>query len=152
MPDQSTDDAVRIERLVPAAVDAVWAMWTDEERFCSWYGPTGATCTPVRFDPTVGGDRVLTMTVHTPAGTRSMWFVGRFLEIEAPRRLVYTETMSDGDHGQPTEPATTITLELTAHDDSTLLRLVHQGIPADSPGATGWLAALDKLEAAVQAG
>jgi uncharacterized protein YndB with AHSA1/START domain len=151
MPEQPTDDAVRIERLVPAAVDAVWAMWTDAARFCSWYGPAGATCTPVRFDLTVGGDRVLTMTVQTPGGTRSMWFVGRFLEIDASRRLVYTESMSDGDHGHPDEPATTVTLELTAQDGGTLLRLVHQGIPAGSPGAAGWLAALDKLDTAVQA-
>ena len=56
-------------------------MWTQPQHFAAWYGPTGATIGPVRFD----------------------------------------------------------------------LRPDH-GIPADSPGATGWHMALDKLEAALTRG
>ena len=46
MPEQTTDDAVVIERLVEAPIAQVWAMWTDPKRFAAWYGPTGATVGP----------------------------------------------------------------------------------------------------------
>ena len=40
---------------------------------------------------------------------------------------------------------TEVTVELTATSDGTRMVLTHAGIPADSPGATGWSMALDKL-------
>ena len=53
MPEQTTDDAVVIERLVDATIDRVWAMWTDPSLFGSWYGPAGASVQhrPVRPSP-----------------------------------------------------------------------------------------------------
>ena len=67
MPEQTTDDAVVIERVVDATVDRVWAMWTDPSLFGAWYGPAGATCDTVRFDLRSGGERVVAMTVQTLA-------------------------------------------------------------------------------------
>ena len=86
-----------------------------------------------------------------------MWFVGEYRVIEAPNRLVYTESMSD-EHGNLKSPAemgmpgdhpevTEITVELTADGDGTRMVMTHAGVPADSPGAMGWNMALDKLEA-----
>jgi uncharacterized protein YndB with AHSA1/START domain len=149
MPEQSTDDAVILDRLIAAPRPTVWAMWTDPTHFGSWYGPAGATCGTVRFDLRAGGERVVAMTVQTPGGERTMWFTGEYLEVDGPNLLVYTEAITDGDGGVPQSPITTVRLELTAEGSGTRLRLVHQGIPADSPGATGWQMALDKLEAAL---
>lgn len=149
MPEQSTDDAVVLERLLAAPRPVVWAMWTDPAQFSSWYGPAGATCGPVRFDVQPGGERVLAMTVRTPSGERTMWFTGEFLEVDAPSVLVYTEAVTDRDGGPAQSPITSVRLELTEDGPGTRLRLVHRGIPADSPGATGWQMALDKLEAAL---
>ena len=46
-----------------------------------------------------------------------------------------------------------VTVELRAVDGGTAVVLTHAGIPADSPGATGWAMALDaladRLEAAI---
>jgi uncharacterized protein YndB with AHSA1/START domain len=152
MPEQSTDDAVVIERLVDAPIAQVWSMWTDPEHFAAWYGPAGATCGAVRFDVRPGGERVVSMTVPTPAGERTMWFVGEHLDVREPGLLVYTETMSDADGGAPQSAATTVRVELTAAAGRTHLRLTHHGVPAGSPGATGWQMALDKLQAALAAG
>jgi uncharacterized protein YndB with AHSA1/START domain len=153
MPEQTTEDAVVIERLVDAPVGAVWSMWTDPERFAAWYGPTGAVIDTVRIDLRVGGERVVAMTVQTPGGERTMWFAGKHSEIDEPRLLVYTEAMTDADGGEPQSPVTTVRLELGPADgDRTRLRLTHHGVPADSPGATGWHMALDKLHAALHPG
>ena len=35
-------DAVVIERSFDAAVELIWAMWTDPKHFAAWYGPAGA--------------------------------------------------------------------------------------------------------------
>jgi uncharacterized protein YndB with AHSA1/START domain len=35
------------------------------------------------------------MEVQTPAGPRSMWFAGEYLQVVANRLLVYTEFISD---------------------------------------------------------
>jgi uncharacterized protein YndB with AHSA1/START domain len=151
MPEQSTDDAVVLERLIAAPRPTVWAMWTDPTHFGSWYGPAGATCGTVRFDLRPGGERVVAMTVQTPGGERTMWFIGEHLDVDEPSVLVYTEAITDGDGGVPQSPITTVRLELTAQGPGTRLVLTHQGIPADSPGAMGWQMALDKLTAALQA-
>jgi uncharacterized protein YndB with AHSA1/START domain len=149
MPEQSTDDAVVLDRFIAAPRPTVWAMWTDPTHFGSWYGPASATCGTVRFDLRAGGERVVAMTVQTPGGGRTMWFTGEYVEVDEPSVLVYTEAITDGDGGVPQSPITTVRLELTAEGPGTRLRLVHHGIPADSPGATGWQMALDKLEAAL---
>ena len=149
MAEQTTDDAVVLDRLIAAPPPMVWAMWTDPHHFGSWYGPAGATCGTVRFDLRPGGERVVAMTVQTPSGERIMWFTGEYLEVDEPRVLVYTEAITDGEGGILQSAMTTVRLELVAEGSGTRLRLVHHGIPADSPGATGWQMALDKLEAAL---
>ena len=87
------------------------------------------------------------MTVQTPSGERTMWFVGEHLEIVEPALLAYTEAMTDRDGGDPQGPVTSVRVELTEEDGGTRFRLTHHGIPAGSPGATGWQMAFDKLEA-----
>jgi uncharacterized protein YndB with AHSA1/START domain len=150
MPESATaDDAVVIEREINAPIDAVWSMWTDPEQFRGWYGPDGATIPVARFDLTPNGERVVAMRVQTPGGERSMWFVGAHEELHPPRLLVYSEAMATEDGGPPQGPTTIVRVELEELDGGrTRLRLTHQGIPADSPGAVGWNMALAKLEAA----
>ncbi len=148
--------AVVIERTLDAPIEAVWSMWATAEGFASWYGPEGATIPSCTHDLTVGGRRHLCMEMQTPNGAMQMWFVGEFLEIDEPNRLVYTETMSNeaGDTLSPAEmgmpegtpTSTTVTVELTPIDGGTRMVLTHAGVPADSPGAQGWQMAIGKLE------
>ena len=149
MPEQTANDAVVIERLVEAPIDQVWSMWTDPQRFALWYGPAGATIGTARLDVQIGGERSVEMTVQTPGGERTMWFLGEHVEVDSPRVLMYTEAMAGSDGGAPQSPITTVRLELTATGERTQLRLTHHGVQAGSPGATGWQLALDKLQVAL---
>lgn len=158
MTDQnSSQNAVVLERTLDAPVGLVWRMWTAPKHFQAWYGPDGAAIPVAEMDITVGGRRLVCMEMQTPNGTMQMWFTGEHLEIVENRRLVYTESMAD-EHGRVLSAAeagmpdghpmtTEVTVELHDLGGRTKMVMTHAGVPADSPGAAGWNMALDKLEA-----
>lgn len=143
-----------IERDLDGPPEVVWQMWTDPDRFATWYGPPGATVPVAEMDVRVGGARRTCLEMSTPGGPMSMWFAGEHLEVDRPRRLVYTETTADAD-GNPVSPPgapagthppdTEVRVELHDLDGRTRMVLTHVGVPADSPGGAGWAAAVDKL-------
>ena len=61
--------------------------------------------------------------------------------------------LTAADMGMPLHhPVTTeITVELDVVDGRTKMVMIHAGIPKDSPGATGWAMAFDKLAAYLSA-
>lgn len=150
-----------IERTLTAPPETVWAMWTEAAHFAAWYGPSGASVTVATMDVRVGGTRLIQMEMATPDGPMQMWFTGTFVAVEPHRELVYTEALCDEkgtiltseQTGLPADHPTTteVRVELLAVDGGTAMVLTHTGIPADSPGATGWLMALDKLDARLSA-
>jgi uncharacterized protein YndB with AHSA1/START domain len=144
--DPGATDAVVIERTLDAPIDLVWRMWTDGHEFASWYGPTGASIPVAELDAHVGGQRRVCMEITTPDGPMRMWFGGEHRTVEAPTLLVYSEQITDED-GTPTPGghATEVRVELSDLDGRTRMVLTHHGIPNDSPGATGWTMAFDKL-------
>lgn len=144
-PRQQPRDAVVLERLLPIPPEQVWPLWTVPDRFAAWYGPPGAVVTVRAMDVRVGGDRRVSMTVHTPAGERVMHFAGVHLTVEMPHLLAYTEAVIEAAGDDPDDAATEVNLALAPDGTGTRLTLTHFGIPAGSPGETGWSAALDKL-------
>ena len=148
-----TKDAVVIERTFDAPVDLIWQLWTDPEHFKQWYGPQGFTVPVADMDLRVGGKRTICMA--SPDGSMKMWTTGEYVEIAPNERLVYTESMAD-EHGNVVSPSamgmpeghpetTEVTVLLEALDRRTKMVMTHAGIPADSPGASGWNQAFDKL-------
>lgn len=147
--------AIVLERDLAAPPSRVWAMWTDADRFASWYGPPGATIVVRELDPVVGGPRHVGMELATPDGPMTMWFVGEHRRVDEPHVLAYTESIANED-GEVLDPTamgmppdhprvTVVTVELAASDGGTHLVLTHAGVPAGSPGEQGWSAALDAL-------
>jgi uncharacterized protein YndB with AHSA1/START domain len=154
-----TNNAVVIERIFNAPVDRIWQLWTDASQLPNWYGPSGFTVTVVEMDVRVGGRRLLYMM--PPNKQMKIWTTGEYKEIVPTARLVYTDcpadeagnvlslaTMGMGDDTNPM--VTEVTVLLEAVDGRTKMVLTHAGIPAGSPGASGWEQAFDKLAAAVE--
>ncbi|MFP3907253.1 MAG: SRPBCC domain-containing protein [Acidimicrobiales bacterium] len=152
-------DAVVIERSFDAPVELIWRMWTDPEHFAAWYGPDGATIPVAKMDVRVGGTRLVCMEMHGPDGPMQMWFTGEFREVVENERLVYTESMADehgnvlspSDTGMPEDaPVTTeVRVDIEPVGASTRMVMTHVGVPGDSPAASGWAMAFDKLAAYV---
>jgi uncharacterized protein YndB with AHSA1/START domain len=152
-------DSVVLERSFDAPVDLIWQMWTDPEHFKGWYGPQGATIPVAKMDVRVGGTRLVCMEMQTPNGPMQMWFTGQYREVVENERLVYTESMAD-ENGNVVSPsamgmpeghpiATEIRVELEDLGGRTKMVMTHVGISSDSPGATGWVMAFEKLVAYV---
>jgi len=162
MTDEKADrDAVVIERSFDAPVELIWRMWTEPDHFKAWYGPAGAVVPIAKMDVRVGGSRLVRMQIATPDGPMRMWFTGQYREVVTNRRLVYTESFSD-EHGNVVSPAelgmpdghpitTQVIVELEDLGGCTKMVMTHAGVPADSPGAAGWMVALDKLAAYINA-
>ena len=152
----SDQPEARVERTLDAPISQVWSMFVTEQHFAGWYGPPGASIPVCDFDVRTGGRRFVEMEIAPPNGEMTMFFVGEFVEIDEPVRLVYTEALADADGnvlppdragmppGSPTN--TQVIVELSdLGDERTALVVRHVGIPADSPGAPGWVMALEKL-------
>ena len=157
MADDTRAESLTIERTLPAPPETIWKLWTEPEHFSVWYGPEGGSVPVATIDLRVGGTRLLCMEVTTPQGPMKLWFTGEYLEVVENRRLVYTDSMAD-EHGNVMtaeqlgmpagHPTTTeVQVDLEAVAGGTRMVLTHLGIPAGSPGAVGWMAALDKLDA-----
>jgi len=154
-----TKEAVVIERIFDVPVDLIWQLWTDPEHFKQWYGPKGFTVPIAEMDVRVGGKRLICMT--SPDGSMKMWTTGEYVEIVPNERLVYTDSPADenGNVVSPSAmgmpegyPATTeVTVLLEDLGGQTKMIMTHAGIPADSPGATGWNQAFDKMTDYIEA-
>jgi uncharacterized protein YndB with AHSA1/START domain len=90
----TSDRELRAVRVFDAPRDLVFKMWTDPEHIVKWWGPNGFTTTIHKMDVRPGGDWELVM--HGPDG-RDYPNHKRYLEIDAPKRLVF-EHVSEPRH------------------------------------------------------
>src|SRR6185312_3603576 len=82
---------------------------------------------------------------------------GEFVEIDAPRRLVFTWGWDPGKDGpSPVPPgSSTIEIELIPDGDGTLLRFTHGDLPSEESAeshGTGWDHYLERLVIAAPGG
>ncbi len=125
---------------IQATPEQVFAYLTDPEKLVKWQ--TSAASVDLR----VGGE--FSMDVASGHIAR-----GSFVEIDRPRRLVYTFGW-DG-HPVVAPGSTRIEIELEQDGDYTLLHFVHSGLPNDDEVAAhtkGWNHYLARLEVAAAGG
>jgi uncharacterized protein YndB with AHSA1/START domain len=105
--------AHRLDRtvLIQAAPDVVFRYFTDRARWAAWWG-AGST-----IDPRPGG----ALEIRYPEGTIA---AGTVVEIDPPRRIVFTYGYASG---QPIPPGgSRVTIELERAANGTRLRLAHE--------------------------
>jgi uncharacterized protein YndB with AHSA1/START domain len=129
------DDGVELTRRIEAPPEIVYLYFTEPERFRSWLG-VGA-----ELDPRPGGDYRIDLSQE-----RAVSACGRYIELDPPRRVVFTWGF-EGLDGLP--PGTsTVEVTLTPDDGATVVRLRHTGLPGREAGefhVWGWDIALDRL-------
>ena len=139
--DATTDTAVYERTLsIAASPETVWEFFVDPDKLRRWKG------IDAELEPRPGGVyRCEVIPGHTA--------LGEFVELDPPRRLVFTWGW-DGQEAVP--PGTsTIEVELTPEGEGTSVRFVHKDLPNAeqvTSHAHGWDHYLDRLEVAAAGG
>jgi uncharacterized protein YndB with AHSA1/START domain len=133
-------NVVEVSVHIAARPETVFAYFTDPVRYTQW----------------MGGDATL---VAVPGGAYRIRMrggveaAGVFLEIDPPRRVVFTWGWTGG---HPVPPGTTrVIVTLAEEDGGTRVVLRHHGLPTDEQRGqhrTGWELYLDRLRVRVAGG
>ena len=152
---------VTVTRVVQASPERVFRAWTDPELLVQWWGPRGFGNVDCEVDLRVGGTFRITMV----GGDELAEFAGQrspvrcvYTEIDAPRKLAFTDEALDDDGGVLLDGLTTVLFE-DLGDGSTRVT-VHATAEGRTPQAAqalagmqqGWTETVDKLAEFVAAG
>ena len=139
---ESTTETFAVERelTIAARPETVWRLLVDPAEQSTWWG------TPLDFEARPGGPfRVEVIPGHIARG--------EFVELDEPRRLVYTWGWEGEDAVPP--GTSTIEIDLVVVGDGTRLTFVHSGLPtpeATASHAHGWDNYLPRLALAAEGG
>lgn len=140
---------LRLERLIDAPRERVWAAWARPERIKEWFAPRPYTLSVQTLDFRTDGS--FAMTMHAPDGAAHA-FSGRYAEVTPPSRIVWT---GEFPYGPKDQMRTTV--EFVAEGAKTRVK-VHQLFvvltPETEPHAKGakmgWTMTLDQLAEAAE--
>lgn len=131
----TTENIVERELTIAASPETVWEFLVDPDKAVRWMGQSAT------LDARPGG--VYRVDV-IPGNTAC----GEFVEVDPPRRLVFTWGWEKDSHSPVAAGTTTVEFELTPEGDGTRLRFTHRGLPdaeATTSHAHGWDHYLERL-------
>lgn len=152
-----------ITRTFDAGIERLYGLWTDPEHIARWLPPTGATMQFLRAEPQVGGSSLYAMAFGQGAPMHGLI---RYLALDRPHRLVYTQQFCD-EHEAVVRPpffqdwplTMRTTVELVAETPERT-RVTVRWEPVEATAADvaefvcqrgsmtmGWTGSFDKLEA-----
>jgi uncharacterized protein YndB with AHSA1/START domain len=134
---KSTAETTSVEReiAIAASPQTVWEFLVDPDKATRWMGQTAS------FDARPGG---LYRCEVIPDNTAR----GEFVEVDPPRRLVFTWGWEPGGHSTVPPGSTTIEIELVPNGDGTTLRFSHRDLPSAEAAEShshGWDHYLERL-------
>lgn len=139
-----------VKRTLQAPRDLVWRCLSEQALFERWWGPGSHKTAAARFEFRPGGFCHYSMS----AGGEAMWGRFLYLEIEAPRRLVFINAFSDAggaltrapwEPNWPLEMHNTLVLEEAGHE--TLLSLAVRPMGDDAAEAAVFRADIESMQA-----
>ncbi|AKF02949.1 SRPBCC family protein [Sandaracinus amylolyticus] len=130
-----------VTRVLPAPIARVFDAWTRSETLARWFTCTPAWDATAESDLRVGGRYRVVM--HEGSRVAGVAY-GEYLEIDRPRRLVFTWSAE----GNAPVQGSVVTVELEAIGARTRLTLTHDLDPGSEVGrahARGWDGTLARL-------
>jgi len=140
---------LELRRVLNAPRERIFGALTEPAELARWWGPHGFTTPEIDLDLRVGGRYRLAMQ---PPDGDLFYLAGEFLEIESPRRLVYTFYWEEPDPG---DRETVVSLSLHDRRDATEVSLSQGEFATEARLAlhrSGWMDSLDSLGELVESG
>jgi uncharacterized protein YndB with AHSA1/START domain len=144
---------LRLQRVFDAPPERVYAAWTDPALLHRWWAAEPGWTTPeATTDVRVGGAYRLSMQ-GTDGILRTV--VGEYLEVDPPRRLVYTWKWVSHAGPPPTDGVTIVSVDFIPEGSATRVVLEqrdHDDVAARDSHGRGWRGCLDSLERLLASG
>jgi uncharacterized protein YndB with AHSA1/START domain len=141
VPNAETKAAVEVAIRIAAKPETVFDFFTDPDKMIQWMGRS------VELDPRAGGLFRCDMNGENIAG-------GKYVELDPPRRVVFTWGW-EGDDSITPPGSSTVEILLEPDGEETNLRLIHRDLPnAESAERhrRGWEHYAERLSAAAAGG
>jgi uncharacterized protein YndB with AHSA1/START domain len=146
MPNADGGDADRLKvrlvvrRLIRAAPERLFELWTEPRHLMHWWGPPGVKCSGAEIDLRAGG--AYRIANRMPDGSTT-WISGVFEAVEPPRRLVFSWRTD------PAQPDERVTVRFEPRGALTEVIVEHERIAderAREGHEAGWIGCLEGLE------
>ena len=135
------EEDVTLEICIEASADTIFPFLTDAELASRWMGVES------ELDPRPGG--IYRHVLNPQAISR-----GEFVEVDPPRRLVFTFGW-EGEGQHVPAGSTTVAIDLIPEGEVTLLRLTHSGLPSQETKpdhGEGWSQYVARLKVVAEGG
>jgi len=145
---------LRMTRTFDATPERVFAAWTNPDHFGQWFGPVGMKTVQCDIDAKVGGAwRLMGEGDNVPGkcepGRVRPTVSGKYLEVEPPKRLVFTWAWHEqDDFASPRGQESIVTIQFNAVGERTEMlftQAVFKDEQARAAHNRGWTESLDKL-------
>lgn len=133
-----------IDRLFPAPVDRVFALWAEAGHRKHWWAPKGFRCAEFTHDFRVGG--AWQARLESLETSQSLWMGGAYREIETNVRIAFDFAWLEAGTDPGARSLITVTFEAEA--DSTRQRFHQASFAAElnrDQHHEGWSECLDRL-------
>jgi len=133
---------IRLHRVLKAPPERVFKAFVDPDALARWMAPYGYLGKVHSIDARAGGSYRMSFTNFSTGSTHT--FGGRYIEVEAPRLLRYTDMFDDP--GLPGEMAMTVTIRAVSCGSE--LTIEQAGVPDAIPAEMcylGWQESLLQL-------
>jgi len=136
-------DEVRLERLIPAPPEQLFALWVDPVQLAKWWAPDGHEMEVVTLEASPGGRW---RNILRGADGGGMAVSGVFRVVDPPRRLAFSWAWEDerGEPGHETE----VTVTFEPAPGGARPAVLHHRFATPAGRARhdrGWAASLDRL-------
>jgi uncharacterized protein YndB with AHSA1/START domain len=147
----SATTTVHVSRELAAPRDEVFRTWTEPDLFKRWFTPPGNASVTADLDVRPGGAYRITVE-RTELVPGTSYIVGNYLEVDPPKRLVFTFGWEEPPPVEGLEALETLDSRVTVQfrdlGASTELSITHERL--DSPELRdfhrfGWETTLDQL-------
>jgi len=140
---------LELQWVVDSPRERIFSALTDPAELARWWGPHGFTLAEIDLDLRVGGGYRFTM--QPPSGD-PFHLGGEFVEIEPPRRLVYTFRYEEPD---PDDRQTVVAMSLEEAGDATRVSLSQGEFATEARRQlhhSGWKDSLERLSELTEPG